>query len=109
MKKMSTFRLAFWSGVFAEIIACGSFTNCFGYGSATPGHASESISHFIYMFQMPGLWLGFWLAAGFARFMPIIGIRILPFMVLGGLTQFVILFWVGISLWRRLHGRNTSA
>jgi hypothetical protein len=94
MKRIGTFRLALWSGMLAEIIACVSFALCLGYDSSTPSHASSEFISFIWMFHMPGIWL--------FRY-------ILPLVLLSGAMQFVILFWAGISLWRTLHGRNTPA
>jgi hypothetical protein len=105
MGKISTFRLALWSGVIAEVIACGSVIHYLGYGSDTPS-PSWIAAHFyvfIVMFHMPVFWLA-------RHFMPIIGIiGLLIFAILSGMTQFAILFWVVISLWRRLHGNNSPA
>jgi hypothetical protein len=104
MKNISTFRLALWSGVLAEVVACGLFLfSSGGYGSYAPSHGQviSSVIGFIYMFHIPGIWLA-------SKFMPTV--FFFPFdMVLSGLVSFVILFWIAISVWRRLHGRSTSA
>jgi hypothetical protein len=101
MKRISTFRLAFWSGIFAEIILCVSFVLCLGYGSSAPSHSN--FLHLISIFHMPGLWLGAQLAS-------IIGIFIvLPFMILSGVVQLTIIFWVSISLWRKFHKKPNPA
>jgi hypothetical protein len=104
VKTISTFRLALWSGVLAEIVACGLLLfSSGGYSSFAPGHshAFSSFISFVFMFHIPGIWLA-------SKFMPTV--FFFPFdMVLSGTMSFVIIFWVGISLWRRLHGRNTPA
>jgi hypothetical protein len=102
MKNISTSRIAIWSGVFAEIIACVSFVLCLGYGSSAPSHASSIYISFIAMFHMPGLWLGALLAH-------VVGIFILlPFAILIGMVSFAAIFWVSITLWRRFHEKHTS-
>jgi hypothetical protein len=103
MKNISTFRLAFWSGVFAEATVCVLYVMCLGYGSSAPGHAAISILSFISMFHLPSLWLG----AQLARMVGII--TVLPLTILGGMFSFAVIFWVSISLWRRFCERHTSA
>ena len=99
MKNIGTFRLAFWSGVFAEVMACVLFVLCLGYDSSTPGPASSSIITFIYTFHWPGVWLASHLGP----------ILILPLALLSGMVSFAIIFWPSISLWRRCREKYTPA
>ena len=103
MKNISTFRLALWAGLFVEALACCSIVFYLGYGStvrSSSGFAAE-LYHFAFMFQLPGMWLA-------SRCIPF-AILFVPFMVLTATMLFAILFWMSISIWRRFHGRNTSA
>ena len=103
MRNISTFRLALWSGLLAEVIACCSIVFYLGYASSVSSHSGLATQLYIlaFMFQLPGMWLA-------NRFMPF-EILFVPFVVLIATALFAIVFWVVISLWRKLHGRNRAA
>ena len=96
MKNISTSRLSFWSGVFAEIIACVSVVLCLGYDASAPSPAAIKFVSFVSMLHMPGFLLGALLAKVVGVFI------ILPLVILVGMLSFALLFWVSISLWRWL-------
>jgi hypothetical protein len=96
MKSISTFRLAIWSGVFAEVVFCCIlvFTDLFSNhaGIYTP----------VAMLHEPGLWLAVHLG-------PMRYILALPLAILSGMASFGIICWTSISVWRAFRKKHTSA